>query len=679
MRQAFLSLLALAGLLALAPAPAGAIYGNAAGELDGAQLISADYARLEQGDGGTDFAAISADGRYVAIQTSARNFFADDDPDPLGHYRTGGVFRFDLETRVLEKVADGNLFEEAGNVFRRRGAANPSISADGRYVVFATGEALSPLDTNGNIDVYVRDMTRAIGTADAFDLVSARDGGDSPASYGGPAPFPGNNPGADVSRGAAISADGRLVAFMTTAPSDLPASATTDVSSGQIFIRDRVAETTTLVTARRDAGTGLMTSEPAGGAVGAALSADGTTIAWSGANAPAQSRFLGGENLDPDFAYYLWRRVGDGPGARTRRITGLADPDDPACPPGSVTFFDLTSTGPCFGPLAEQESIRSGISSQPPALSADGNRVAFLTGSGPRGPAFSGLATDLFVADMTAGVTRKVGTTELTRDSPTDPTTSPPISGVAISPEGRYLAVVSGRTRFTLAALRFLGAPRTIPGKSELYVIDLGEGTIERVAHSTAGGDIDGDVLSAVTISARGERVAFSSFAGNLFFGDANNRSDAFVVSRRPEVGDGPPPSGLGPASSTGIVEFGRGGPQIGVRARSRPGGAIELIVSVPAAGGVKAVGRARAGSPRKARTLGTASGRARGKARSKVRLTLRPVRRYRDELSERETIPGRVAVTYVAARGGRRATASVGVVYRQQIAARKPADSGRK
>ena len=72
----------------------------------------------------------------------------------------------------------------------------------------------------------------------------------------------------------------------------------------------------------------------AGGALRrAGISADGTTVAWTGQNAGAQTRFLGGENAGPSFLYYLWRRVADGPSAPTRRITGLADPDDPACPP----------------------------------------------------------------------------------------------------------------------------------------------------------------------------------------------------------------------------------------------------------------------------------------------------------------------------------------------------------
>src|SRR6185437_844052 len=242
-------------------------------------------------------------------------------------------------------VADGSLFDEAdpSHPLLHLGALKPSISADGRYVAFSTAQPLVAADGNENLDVYVRDMSLAAGAPGAFDLVSARDGGDEPAHYGTPAfPLPGSEPGADVSRGVSISADGGKVVFRTEAPSDLPAGGSVDVPAGQLFVRDRVADTTTLVTAQRDSGSGAMTAAPAGGAVGAALSGDGSTVAWTGRNAAAQTRFLGGENPDPEFLYYLWRRIGDGAAAPTRRITGSADPDDPAClaPPPS---FDRTS------------------------------------------------------------------------------------------------------------------------------------------------------------------------------------------------------------------------------------------------------------------------------------------------------------------------------------------------
>lgn len=647
------------------PASAGAAWGNAADGVPGAQLISADYARLEQGDDSTVFAAISADGRYVAIQTRSRNFFADDDPDPPGQYRAGGIFRFDLETRALEKVADGDLFAEADNSFLRRGASNPSISADGRFVAFATAEPLVAADLNDNNDVYVRDMAVPIGTAGAYDLVSARDGGDVPASYGPPLfPFPGSEPGAEVSAGLAISADGQKVAFRTEVATDLPASAAVDVPAGQVFLRDRPAQTTSLVTARRDPESGAMTGQPAGGAVGAVLSADGSTVAWTGENAPAQTRLLGGENPVSNALYFLWRRVADGPGAQTRRVTGVADPDDPGCPPDASTFFSQVGTGPCFGPLTGQEATRADISSQLPVLSGDGHTVAFLTGEGPRPNGATGPGLDLYLTDMTPGLTRKDSTVELTRETVGNQTdTGPPLSSVAISASGRYLAITTIRTRFVLPALQLLGEPRPVPGPRELYVVDLQERTLERVTRSLAGGDIDASVLDGPTISADGSRIAFASFAGNLFHGDANQRADAFVATRLPDVGAGEPALDLtGGAGST--VEVDREGPRIGVRARPRPDGTVVLSVSVPAAGGVKAVARGRAGSPPKLRTLATGSARARGETRSEVRILLQPVARYRDELRAGERIAVRVTVAYVASRGGRRASASLKTAF---------------
>lgn len=650
-------------LVLLAPPAAHAFYGY------GAQIVSADFVRGEQGDDATVFAAISADGRYVAIQTRARNFFADDDPDPAGKYRAGGVFRFDLATKALEKVADGDLFDEETNGFLRRGASNPSISADGRYVAFATAESLVPLDLNDHVDVYVRDMSLGVGAPGAYDLVSARDGGEVPASYGSPSvPTPGSEPGSDVSRAVAISADGRRVAFRTDVASDLPASAAVDVPAGQIFVRDRGTNTTTLVTAKRDPATGAMTQLPAGGAVGAALSADGSTVAWTGGNAGEQTRFLGGETPEPSFLYYLWRRVGEGPAAQTRRITGVADPDDPACPPGSFNNFDQSSTGPCYGPLTDQEANRTSISGQLPALSADGNKVAFLTGAGPRPIAFTGPGLDLFVTRMDSGSSRKAATVELTRDTVgTDAATASPLSSVSMSADGRYLALTTVRTGFVLPALQLLGEPRPVPGPRELYVVDLLAGTIERATRSYAQGDINADVLNGATLSADGSRVAFASFAANLLFGDANQTTDAFVAERLPEEPPGPPPAPPG-AGAESTVEESRG-PGIRVRVREGADGVVRLTVSVPAAGGVKAVAKAAAGRPRKQRTLATASARARGLSRSEVKLVLRPVERYLPELRRRGLIPGRAIVTYVAARGGRRASATRTIVFRQKAA----------
>lgn len=664
MRRLLPTLLTGAALLPTlaAPAAADAAYGNAAEGIAGAQLVSADFARLEQGDDTTRFAAISADGRYVAIDTLARNLFSDDDPDPAGEFRMGGVLRFDLQTRALEKVADGSFMRESDGALLHRGAANPSISADGRYVAFSTTLPLVPADLNDNSDVYVRDMTVPLqpggtclpGPPCAYELASARDGGTVPASYGPPQfPVPGSNPGAEASRGVAISADGRKVVFRTEAPTDLPASASADVAAGQVFLRDLDARTTTLVT-RTSAG-----GEPAGGALGAALSGDGTTVAWTGSRAPSQTRFLEGENTDPNFTYYLWRRVADGPAALTRRITGAADPDDAACLPG-FNFFNQTATGPCFGPLTDPEALRTSIASQLPALSADGRTVAFVTGAGPRPNATSGTGLDLFVTEMTPGLSRKQATVELTRDPANfDPATSSPIGSVAMSAGGRYLALTTVRTDFSLPALRLLGTVRTVPNVRELFVVDLQERTLERISRSTAGGEIDGDVQTGATLSADGSRVAFSSFAGNLFRGDANQRADAFVATRvAAGGGEGSVDQGTGSTST----EVRRGGPRLLVRARSRANGVVVLTISVPAAGKIKATATARTGKPSKRRVIAERQTRARGKG--SFNLVMRASPRFRLRLAKGAEIKARIRVSFKPDGGGRRLRAGTSAIF---------------
>ena len=678
--------------VALAPSllatGAAASYDNGFDAVPGALLISADYSRHEQGDDTTRFATVSANGRYAAIETFSRNFFADDDPDLPGKYRAGGLFRFDLQTRALQKIADGNLFEEGGEgKFLQRGASNPSLSADGRFVAFSTAERLVPADGNENVDAYVRDMSLPLpagGTCTAeplppcpFQLVSARDGSEDPASYGATgSSVPGGAPGAEVSRGVAISDDGRRVAFRTEAPSDLPAAPAATVPAGQVFVRDLAAKTTALISEELDPASGLMTEQPAGGALGAAISGDGSTVAWTGRNAPAQTRFVAGENTDANFNYYLWRRVAAGPeapvaagaGAPTRRITGIADPDDPVCRqqeeanPGMTTNFDSTSTGPCFGPLTDQEANRSDISSQLPALSRDGYTVAFLTGAGPRPITFTGPGLDLYVTKMNPGLSRKQATTELTRDTASfEPAISSPISSVAISADGRYLALTTSRTQFALPVLQMVGAPRAVAGPHELYLIDLAEHTIERAAHSTTSGDINGEVQDGVSISADGSRIAFTSFAGNLFLGDSNQRTDAFVVTRETESAAESGAGGKAEAGQSSIETFGNG-PRISARVRSTHGGTAVLSVSVPAAGRLEAV--ATASARRGGHPTEIADGRAQAKAKGSVKLTLHLRASQLKTLKGKGKIRARANVAFIPAVGGKRLTTSLPVTF---------------
>jgi hypothetical protein len=630
----------------------------------GARIVSASFERREQADDQTLAAVISSDGNFVVFQTRARNLYPDGDPDPPGEYRVGGLFRTNLATGAVELVANGDRRSESDDALLFRGAQNPSVSDDGRFVAFATGESLVAADTNGNVDVYVRDMTVPTGAPGAFELISAKDGGNTPAAYAPPDPafdFPGRNPGADTSRGTSISGDGRFVLFRTaqTVTSDLPDRLDVDTPELQLFVRDRPTKATTLITRDRT------TADPVGGALGPfGISGDGSTVIWTGRNASQQSKFQLGESTNPATEHYLWRRIADGPGAETRRVTAQSDPDDPACPP-SEPFIDSPSlSGPCYGPLAPG-TAGGGTLQQLPAISRDGYTLSFLHDANPRGSNAGGAALDLFLTSMRSGLTRKSATVELTRDGVGLASIGAPLDGLAMSQDGRYAVVATPRTTFVLPALRQLTPPRTDAFTRELYLVDLQERTVERILRSFNGGDTNGAAFAAVSVDAQARRIVFVSGATNLFFGDANGQPDAFLVERRdappPEPPDAPDPEPvleLPPLPADDEDATPVPARRLGVfTQRGRRFGEIRLVVSAPARGTLTATARGRLpgsdGRPRgTARTLATR--RVTVKKRSRVTVTLRLGAKNRSRLRRTSRITATADVRFTDRQGVR-------------------------
>lgn len=591
----------LAGALGALPSAADAYFAP------GAQIVSVSPEKREQADDSTSAVDISDDGRYVVFQTRARNLFDDADPDPPGQFRVGGIFRRDLQTGALELVASGELRDEATpDDLLMRGALNPSVSADGRYVAFSTGWQLSAADTNTHIDVYVRDMSQPVGAPGAYRLVSALDGTDTAAAWGPPATDrPGRNQGAELSPGSAISSDGSRVIFRTQEASNLPGGGAPTVPAQQVFVRDLNSRTTTLLTRERTSGL------PAGGGLAAAvISGDGNAALWVGREAQAQTVFLAGEGPNPTYEYYLYRRLDQGPSAPTRRITGIADLDDSSCSASATIVDNPSATGPCYGPLAQVEAYVGGIVSQVPAISHDGWRIAFLTNATPRAQPQTGFGGDLYVTDMSPGISRKAGTVELTREALGSIGANEPLEGVAISGDGRWVAVTTFRRTFSLPALRATGPARGDGSARELYVVDLASRTIERVLRARGGGDSDGSVGVLPSLDGSGRRATFLSAASNLFFGDANGRFDAFTADRL----DAPPAEPEPPAPSEPPVSGGDAADDSPLEVRSIVAGArkakpgrVRLRVVAPAAGSLQIAVRGR---------LPGAGGRPAGKAR---------------------------------------------------------------
>jgi Tol biopolymer transport system component len=654
-------LLVVLGLLALAPS-AHAIYGPAAGGL-GADIVSVDNASDEQANAPTSDADISADGRYVVFQTRATNFFEDDGEtqqekeaaEPPGTLREGGIFRYDRETGALQLVAGGNLVvsegKEAGKVLVR-GAQNPSVSADGRFVAFASAQQLVPRpqpQNTGNVEVYERDMDVVPEQAGAYTLVSAQNGSEEAPIYDDSSispPIPGGDPGAQLWPNTAISANGRYVLFRTAeVPSSLPQGQTPDTPPNQLFVRDLLDKTTTLVTS-------AMTGEPAGGDEGpATLSADGTTVAWVGRNAEAQTRFLQGEDLDDTLPYYLWRRWQE-PKAVTRRITGIADPEDPECPQnGIIEDGNHSATGPCYGPLTIPESSSPGISSQAPALSEDGYTVAFLAAGALRPNTLKPDSLDVFLTSMAPGVTRKAGTRELTlavNGAEGDGNAS--INSLALSSDGTHIAFVSQRDAFVLPQ------PIPVPGfsvtgqQNELDVIDLTTNTVERAVTGVESSEPNGSTANNPTLSADGSVLAFVSSASNLIAGDANDATDAFTAAFKVPGGTAAPPASFNTVQG-GFSLTTAASPELGLSVKRATNGGLILLVETPGAGKLtgQADGTITTKVGRKTRKKKVVLARVPGSARAEgtTTLVLRVSSKYSKYLKQAGKLKANITVNF--------------------------------
>lgn len=177
------------------------------------------------GNGGSWSPSVNSDGRYVAFLSSASDLIPGD---------TNGstdVFVRDRQYGVTTRVslaADGA--ERIGDCL---GA--PDISADGRFVAFATEAALTPEDTDGLVSVYVRDLE--LRTTRLVSVSTAGTSANAPAG------------------GVTISGDGRYVAFTTRAGN--LAGGDTD-GRDDLYVRDTRASTTVLAS-RTDADPGAFT------------------------------------------------------------------------------------------------------------------------------------------------------------------------------------------------------------------------------------------------------------------------------------------------------------------------------------------------------------------------------------------------------------------------------------
>lgn len=188
--------------------------------------------------------SISADGRFVAFESWARNLVRDDTNDWMD------VFVHDRQTGQTSRVSVSSYGAEGNDM-----SFTPSISADGRYVAFASeADNLIPDDTNIVMDVFVHDLQ----TKKTFRVSVDGDGGQVYDWSGGPS----------------ISPDGRYVAFESWAERLVPGDSN---QRGDIFVRDWQGGKTTRASIKTGGGQGNERSNAA------AISADGRYVAFESA------------------------------------------------------------------------------------------------------------------------------------------------------------------------------------------------------------------------------------------------------------------------------------------------------------------------------------------------------------------------------------------------------------
>lgn len=380
-----------------------------------------------------EFAQMSSDGRFVVFESNGRFTGGDagNDSDVFIHDRNSGrTTRVSVKAngkevpgadsveasisangRYVAFASDGRFVKKDRNNYAdvyvkdlRTGkltlasldtqnqqvdanATEPALSADGRHVAFLTDGAFDPNDTNGYRDAYVRDLDT--GKTEWASLSSSGTQGDS-----------------DVTDNISISRDGRYVAFDSpdqhmTADSDYGNAVDWDV-----FVRD-LKQNTTIRASLGGSGQEVSSAHNQDN-VDPVISADGRHVAFY---ADGAGIYLASDAND-DYDVY---------------VKNLAT--------GKLTLASTKSDGDQVMALGGANDAL-GASERPLAISADGRVVAFEAY-----PALVAADTnnerDVYVHDAQAGKT-SLASAKRNGDAP--------VSGAggqqlpAISADGRWVA-----------------------------------------------------------------------------------------------------------------------------------------------------------------------------------------------------------------------------------------------
>jgi Tol biopolymer transport system component len=296
-----------------------------------------------QGNFDSMFPSISGDGRYVAFMSDATTLVPSD---------TNSATDVFVRDRLNNTTIRASVTNAGGQSSTNSDSVRPDISANGQFVAFMSfAPNLVTGDTNGNSDVFVRDIVN--NTTERVSIATGGgQGSDGNTNYNKPA----------------MSDDGRYVAFATNMIGLVPG----DTNSAQdIFRHDRQTGETVRVSVST-AGAQTPNFEDASNP---AISSDGRFVAF---DSYAGNLVAG----DTNALYDVFVRDVDS--SLTTRVSLINQGGQPAA------FLWANSVGP--------------------ALSGDARYVAFTSGAEDLVIGDDNGWNDVFVHDRLTGITRRVST-----------------------------------------------------------------------------------------------------------------------------------------------------------------------------------------------------------------------------------------------------------------------------
>jgi hypothetical protein len=529
-------------------------------------LVSVNRDGTDAGDAPVGFGidesvrpAFSSDGRFVTFESDADNLVAGD------YNFAVDIFQRDLQaaTTLLVSARDPNLPSVTGNnPGGNLDSRYPSVSADGRYVAFASrrpdllpnpllnqaaasvGAAELPPD-----NIYVRDLQTGTTTLVSVGLDGQSANSDSTQPV--------------------ISANGRYVLFFSRATNLTSNPTGNSTGNGeQLFVRDLVAGTTTLVSVNLS-GAWCDKDVDLDGSLGGyqpTISDDGRYVAFESTSDDLTSV----SNVSSSFPNVYIRDLvngtttlasisADGSSGANYGVDGAQISGN-----GAVVVFYSISTNLVNGvttPNIENVFVRNlqqgttslvNVNTQgtaddngataligPDSISDDGRYVAFVSGSTDLVPAgqqgLAGAGGNIFLRDLVQGTTTLV-------------TTASSTAGTSLTGVSGYPPLISANGE----AVAFIGA------NNALYEWNRATGSTTLVSATTSGQPAEGITDYSTALSADGRFVLFDDVAGNLVASDTMAGSQLYLrdvqqgvttlVSRAPDgsgANNGPTPNEL--------------------------------------------------------------------------------------------------------------------------------------